>query len=218
MSGPRYKFQGTHFYILREFGAESPSTTITSISNANPAVVTKSSHGRSSGDVIYIQGVNGMTEVNGGAYIVQKVDNNSFKLVGVNSTNWGTYTSGGSFDVGTWTEMCIGQWSRTGASKTEIDFTDSCSTEIETELGLRGPGSLQLSFNYAPNTSTAQVALDEWDESSDTMAVKFVLPNSGGTVVRLGQVQQTSDTAGVNGKWEASATIRLTGKPLKIAA
>ena len=38
---------------------------ITGITQANPAVVTSSSHGYSNGDEVYITGVVGMTEVNG---------------------------------------------------------------------------------------------------------------------------------------------------------
>lgn len=219
MSGPRYKFTGTHFYILREFGADSPPLAITGITNASQAVVAITSHGRSVGDVVYIQDVAGMIEINDRAYIVKEVvDSGHIKLLGANSTNWGTYTSGGTLDYGTWSEMCTGQWSRSGGGKQEIAIEDSCSEEVEYEVGLRDPGNVQMSFYYAPNTSTAQQALDEWDESGDIMAVKFVLPKNGGSVVRLGYVKSTSETAGKGGVWEATADIRLTGKPLKIAA
>lgn len=218
MSGPRYKFQGTTFYVLREFGANSPPVTITGITNANPAVVAATSHGRANGDVIYIQGVLGMTEVNDDAYIVEVVDSSHFKLINTNSTNWGTYSSAGSFDFGTWSEACITQWSRTGASKTEIPATDSCSVEEEYEVGLPGQGSLQLSFNYAPATATAQTALRDWDLSGNKMSVKRTLPKSGGTIVYLGFVQQRSDTAGVNGIWQATATIKLTGAAYEVPA
>jgi hypothetical protein len=218
MAGPRYKFQGTGFYVLREFGADSPSSVITGITNADPPVVTSAAHGRASGDVIYVQQVAGMTEVNNRAYIIEVINSSSFRLMGNNSTNWGTYTSNGNFDVGVWSELCSTAWSRTGGSKTQIDVTDSCSVAQEFESGLTGPGTVQLSFNYAPNTSTAQVALRAWDESGSTMAVKVVMPSNGGTVVYLGQVLQLSDSANVNGVWLGTANIQLSGFGYHIAA
>ncbi len=216
MSGPRYKFQGTGFYVLREFGADSPSKAITGVSAANPAVVTSSGHGLATGSVIYVTGVGGTTELNDRAYIVTVINSSTFSLVGVNSTNFGTYTSGGHFDIGTWSELCSTGWNRTGGSKTQIEVTDSCSTEQEYEVGLKGPGTVQLSFNWAPKTSTAQVALQEWEDSGDMMAVKLVLPKNGGTVVRLGFVQQTNEQGSVNGVFTASANVLLTGSGLII--
>jgi hypothetical protein len=216
MSGPRYKFQGTGFYVLREFEDECPDFAITDVTNANPVVVESADHGRATGDVIYVESVGGTLEINDRAYIIEVIDDDTFSLVGVNSTNWGTYTSGGTFQAGAWSEFCSTGWNRTGGSRSQIEATDSCSTEQEFEGGLAGPGTLQLSFNWAPKTSTAQVALAEWEESGDTMAVKLVLPKNGGTVVRTGFVQQTSEQAGVNGLWTASANIQLSGKGLVI--
>lgn len=72
---------------------------ITGITQANPAVVTSAAHGRVNGDIVYIAGVLGMSEVNTGnserAYVVAGATTNTFQLTGVNSTGYGSYTSGG---------------------------------------------------------------------------------------------------------------------------
>lgn len=74
-------------------------SAITGISKANPAVVTSAGHGRVDGDLVYIAGVQGMTAVNTAvsqnAYVVAGVTANTFQLTGVNSTGFGTYTTGG---------------------------------------------------------------------------------------------------------------------------
>lgn len=219
-AGKRYKFQGSHISILTTFGgATSPPSSITGITAANPPVLTSSAHGRSNGDVVYVESVGGMVEVNDRAYIVSNKTTGTFELYGVNGSGYTAYTSGGTFDYGSWSEFCeITQFSRTGDAATEIPAETVCSEEKEYEVGLGGQGTIALSFNYAPLTSTAQIALDAWDRSKAIMAVKVQLPSTGGTIVRLAFVQQTSESAGVNGLWTASANLRLTGPALRIAA
>lgn len=69
---------------------------ITAATNANPAVITSAAHGYSNGDVVYITGVGGMTQINGRFFTVAGVAANTFQLSGINSTAFGTYTSGGT--------------------------------------------------------------------------------------------------------------------------
>jgi hypothetical protein len=56
------------------------SLTITNITQADPAVVTSSSHGVNDGDDIRISGVSGMTEVNKVAYVAGEVTTNTLEL------------------------------------------------------------------------------------------------------------------------------------------
>jgi hypothetical protein len=74
--------------------------TITGITQANPAVVTSSSHGYSNGDFVIISGVVGMTEVNGKTFKVADKTTNTFELQNVdgtdiNSSAYTAYSSGG---------------------------------------------------------------------------------------------------------------------------
>lgn len=70
--------------------------TITGITRANPAVVTSNGHGFANGDIVWISGVNGMTQVNGKAYTVANKQNNTFQLQGTNSSSWSNFSSGGT--------------------------------------------------------------------------------------------------------------------------
>lgn len=75
---------------------------ISGITKANPAVVTVDSAAVfSNGDTVYIDNVAGMTQVNGNTYTVAGKSGNTFQLSGVNSTAYGTYTSGGTVNKGT---------------------------------------------------------------------------------------------------------------------
>jgi len=103
-----FEFNDEQAYIL-EFGNNyirffkdqgqitEADKTITGITKANPAVVTTStSHGYSNGDDIWINSVGGMTEVNGRRFTIGNVTSTTFELTGVDSTNYTTYTSGGT--------------------------------------------------------------------------------------------------------------------------
>jgi hypothetical protein len=72
---------------------------ISGITQANPAVVTSTSHGLASGAEIEITGVVGMTEVNGNTYRITAIDGDTFRLEGTDSTGFTAYTSGGTWTV-----------------------------------------------------------------------------------------------------------------------
>ena len=109
-----FQFKTTDTYIL-EFGNSTmriirnggyvlkASKNITAATKASPVVLTSNSHGFSNGDEIFVSSVAGMTELNGRNYIVASVSTNTFSLkdlfgVAINSTNFTTYTSGGTAD------------------------------------------------------------------------------------------------------------------------
>lgn len=70
--------------------------TITSITQANPAIVTSAAHGFANGDSVLIQGVAGMTTLNNRHFTVSGVTGNTFQLSGLNSTALTEYASGGT--------------------------------------------------------------------------------------------------------------------------
>ena len=70
--------------------------TITGITQANPAVVTVSSHGYSNGDDVWINSVVGMTQVNSRRFRIANVTTNTFELQGVDSTGYTAYASAGT--------------------------------------------------------------------------------------------------------------------------
>jgi len=102
-----FEFNITQSYIL-ELGDQyirfykdngqitNASKNITGITQANPAVVTVSSHGYSNGDDVWINGVVGMTQVNGRRFRIANTTTNTFELQGVNSTGYTAYASAGT--------------------------------------------------------------------------------------------------------------------------
>lgn len=76
------------------------SKAITAATQANPVAVTSAAHGYTTGQVIQVVGVVGMTQLNDKFYTLTVVDANTFTLDGVNGTGYTAYTSGGSAKTG----------------------------------------------------------------------------------------------------------------------
>jgi len=75
--------------------------TISGATQANPCVVTATSHGYDNGDEIYIASVVGMTELNGKYYKIKNKTTNTFELTDIDDTNinssgFTAYSSGGT--------------------------------------------------------------------------------------------------------------------------
>ncbi len=82
-------------------GEPQAAKTITGATQANPGVITSSSHGFSNGDPVLIEAVSGMTELNDKYFKVANVTSNTFTLQDIDSNNINTtgftaYTSGGT--------------------------------------------------------------------------------------------------------------------------
>lgn len=71
--------------------------SITNATQANPCQITSAAHGLTTGSVVTINGVVGMTQLNGNSYVITVVDANNFTLNGVNSTGFTAYSSGGTW-------------------------------------------------------------------------------------------------------------------------
>ena len=83
---------GSDVYTVNQLGT---TATITNITQANPGEVTTSAaHGFSNGDLIYIDLVQGMTQVNQAFYTITVTGATTFTL-GIDTTAFGAYTSGG---------------------------------------------------------------------------------------------------------------------------
>ncbi len=78
--------------------SQSLEGTITGIAQpTNPTQVTSPSHGLTTGAVITITGVVGMTQLNGLTFTITFIDANTFSLNGVDNTAFGAYVSGGTW-------------------------------------------------------------------------------------------------------------------------
>lgn len=101
-----FQFSTLQTYVL-EFGDLSlrfitnggyileSTTAISAITKANPGVVTDNGHGYTTGDRVYLASIGGMTQLNG-RYVTVTVTGANTYSIGIDTTGFTTYTSGGT--------------------------------------------------------------------------------------------------------------------------
>ena len=158
------------------------SKTITAITNANPAVATCTAHGYTTGDEIMLS--SGWEDANDSVYKIESVDSNSFKILGLDSTNTSFFpagSGGGSAQkLSSWT--AIPQVLTISASGGDARFTDV--NPLAKRNGIRIPTgfnatSVTLSLGFDA-TTPAYKTMVGISRSLSKVAFKQVL--SGGSV------------------------------------
>lgn len=76
------------------------SRSISAITKANPGRVTAQGHTFATGDTVYLSALKGMAQANNKAYTITVTDADNFTL-GVNTSAYNAYVSGGKADNGT---------------------------------------------------------------------------------------------------------------------
>jgi len=156
--------------------------TITAITNANPAVATCTGHGYTTGDEIMLS--SGWEDATDSVYKIESVDANSFKILGLDSTNTSFFpagSGGGSAQkLSAWT--AIPQVLTISASGGDARFTDV--TPLAKRNGIRIPTgfnatSVTLSLGFDA-TTPAYKTMVGISRSLSKVAFKQVL--SGGSV------------------------------------
>ena len=219
-AGKRHKFQGSPIRFLTSYDEASPGPmSVSGISKATEAVVTVGSTTvlGSTGDVgvVKLASVEGMTEL-GGYYIVEVIDSTTFKLVGVNSTDYTAFSGTALAYPGVFSARCeVTGLNRQGGSSPEIPATTVCSDFAEFEIGLPDFGTAQVDFNFAPETGVQQ-ALEAFQISGERSAIQYAAANGAWERTVLGFVQQTGEQAQNGGLWTGSCTFRATGAPVTV--
>ncbi len=156
--------------------------TITAITNANPAVATCTGHGYTTGDEIMLS--SGWEDATDSVYKIESVDANSFKILGLDSTNTSFFpagSGGGSAQkLSAWT--AIPQVLTISASGGDARFTDV--NPLAKRNGIRIPTgfnttSVTLSLGFDATTPTYKTMVGI-SRSLSKVAFKQVL--SGGSV------------------------------------
>jgi hypothetical protein len=156
--------------------------TVTAITNANPAVATCTGHGYTTGDEIMLS--SGWEDATDSVYKIEAVDANSFKILGLDTTNtsfFPTGSGGGSAQkLSAWT--AIPQVLTISASGGDARFTDV--NPLAKRNGIRIPTgfnatSITLSLGFDA-TNASYKSMVGISRSLSKVAFKQVL--SGGSV------------------------------------
>ena len=136
---------------------------ITAATQTNPVSIASTAHGYSVGDHVFIQGVAGMTELNGRTFRVSAASANAFNLqtigsVNVDGTGYGAYTSGGT------------------AARVYTVVTPYTSAQV---FGLRFVQSADVMYLVHPSHAPrrlSRLADDNWSLDTVTFAPSIAAP------------------------------------------
>jgi len=192
------EFGDQYIRFYKDNGQITEATkAISAITKANPAVVTTATHGYSNGDHVWINDVGGMTELNGRRFTIANVTSTTFELSGVDSSNYTTYTSGGTaakvYEIAT---------EYTSAQLSELQFAQSADvmyivhpSHEPTKLTRTGHTSWSITdvdFEKGPyldaNTSTTTITL-----SAHTVGTGRTMTASATTGINADDGFQTTD-------------------------
>jgi hypothetical protein len=95
------KYESSKFYYYDDW---TDVKNISGATQANPVVISCSTHGFSNGDTVKIRDVVGMTELNNLEFTVANSALDTFELSGINGTGYAAYVSGGTSTKCVWTE------------------------------------------------------------------------------------------------------------------
>ena len=201
--------------ILRMETARAATKAISGLTNANPGVVTATAHGYTTGDIVYVDNVGGMTGVNKRAFVADSVATNTFNLKGVNTTDttvYSTYTSGGdSYKVTTSAVAEVSGVDGFDGQANEIDVTHLSSIGKEYLLGLQDFGTVSFDV-FLKNSDTGQAALRTAKESG--AAKVFTITDSAGQVMSfVAYVKSFTVSMSADDSVKGKVSLRITGAP-----
>jgi hypothetical protein len=150
--------------------------TISAITKANPGVATSTAHGLTNGDVVVLA-VQGMAELDGLAVRVASVTTDTFALEGVDTTSYGTFSSGTAQEVATWnTFASLQSISLPNQEANKLDITTIHDTQAQETLGIAGAVSGTMSGLFAP-TETAVINLRNATRTTQPRAFRITFEN-----------------------------------------
>lgn len=198
-------------YVIRVATANGSSKTITGITAANPPVVTSSTHGLANGTIVLIDGVVGMVELNGRAFVVANTATNTFELKGIDGTGYTAYASGGTALPKTMTEVAnVKATTLFGGETQKIDVTNQRSRRKEYILDIpdSGDGSLTLDMAVADVGQARLRAL-----RTSTASEVFTATDKNGLIAAfVAQVTSFPVSTGVGQSVGTQVGLSITGE------
>lgn len=184
-------------------GKEATAKNITNITQANPAVVTCVGHGGTSHDQILIEDVEGMTEVNDLKFTIDRIDDDSFSLRGINSTGFVAYTANGTADMPLTKSISISprymkeidDYIETDITKATVSSGTGVLDEVELYLSIECRSNLvtvsgYLKFDMTVGSGRVQI------QNMPKSAVNSIWKSITGTAAALSTVTAVNPSAG----------------------
>lgn len=207
-------FKGTTFAVVTAWGTAS---AITGITNANPAVVSQTGHGKVDGDVVKFGSIVGMEELNGRICVVDSINADTFSLIDVDATNFGAYVSGGTVAKATLSASCqlTGYQGPTGTTPSTTVDTNCGSAKT---YGTPQPGTVTLAFASSTQNAPFEAAFRAAQKAVGQTAIVTTLPLARGKMIDIGTVVSYDSSASANGNWTGGASLERDFDRIDLAA
>ena len=172
-------------YSGNPFGARQ---TLTSITAANPAVVTAASHNLATGDRVLINSATGMTQIVGMIFHVTNVTSSTFQLTRLNASGFASAASAGSFQKvnlpALWRPEGVDVTNVSKAANAVVTMASQATFEVGQKISFYGFdvfGMTELENMTATITAVSTSANTLTTDLDTRNFSTFAFPVSGGT-------------------------------------
>lgn len=215
MEDPSFKSQampaaGTEVKIeLKATGTPGAPVTITSLSNANPAMLTPASGTLNVGDAVTFTGT-GNADVDGKTFSIGPKTGSAYEVVNLDGSGWAAPIAAGTFTTAMMADACeTTGWSGFDGQAGEIEVTTLCSAAKEYIGDLPDSGNFNMDLNFV-QTDPAIKELEAAKRDRQPRTFEIWFPN--GWVRRFtAYVRQFSLTGQRGQAVTGSVSTRITG-------
>lgn len=209
-----HKGRNCRVEIATTFGA---AKTLTSISNALPAVFGSTAHGLSDGAIGYVSAVAGMEQLLGQAVSIDSPTTDAFDGEDVDTTSYGTFTSGSLIPVTAWSTLSnIQNYDIGGGASEKLDVTTLIDITKQEETGLLAAQTVTLSGRS--ESQLAAVAAVRAAARNDGYVLVRITCSNGERRIFRGQPSLPGESLGVNQIATGSFDITVKGQVLFLPA
>jgi Phage tail tube protein, TTP len=196
--------------------AYAAADTVTAITNANPGVATSTGHGQTNGTVGYFSTVVGMDEIDGQAYRAANVAANTFETEGLDTSTFGTFTSGSAIAVSTWATLTHStSYTIGGGDATQLNTTTLLDKITQQENGMLAAQTVSIDGFVPEGGNTSMDTLEAAAFANGYVVFRITHPNGDVRVFR-GQVSLPGESVSVDQLATAGFSCTVKGRVMKL--
>ena len=171
--------------------------TITAITKANPGVATSTAHGYTNGDVVVLEPIAGMTELDGQIVRVANITTNTFELEGIDTTAFGTFTSGSVAKISVWATLGKARTLTAGSpGLNRLDATVLLDSEKQYDLGPSETPEITVSGLSDP-TAAASLLVEKAARNGTYLGFRVTMSDNSKRIFR-GQMSLPTESIPLN--------------------
>ena len=191
------------------------AVAVTGVTKANPAVVSKTSHGLSNDTVGYFSTVAGMVQLEDQAFRIKNSNTDDFECQGLDTTTYSTFTSGNIITVSTWSTLSEAtSWQQGGGTPNPRTVTRLIDVIARTRAGLLSEQTISLNIYAQESPSAAMDLLTAAARTQGKVVMRITLSSGD---VRVFRAEPSLPTEDVNVDDVGSGTLAMTIKGFYLA-